>query len=286
MLADLVMLLHQAGAACRAVGAFNVYNLEGARAVIAAAEAEAAPVILQVHPAALQYGGPPLLALCLASARLSRVPVAVHLDHSTSAGEIAAALAAGVTSIMVDGSHLPYADNVAFTREMAALAHRQGVAVEAELGRLTGREDATAVREYEGHLTDPDQAAQFVAQTGVDALAVCIGNAHGPYLAAPRLDFERLAALKAVVPTPLVLHGVSGLPKPLIYRAIALGVSKCNVNTDLRQAYLTALHEAIGTGTPPDLLDVLRGVTAAMQAVAVANMRVFVGKEETGTAQV
>jgi fructose/tagatose bisphosphate aldolase len=115
---------------------------------------------------------------------------------------------------------------------------------------------------------------------------VCIGNAHGPYLAAPRLDFERLAALKAVVPTPLVLHGVSGLPEPLIYRAIALGVSKCNVNTDLRQAYLTALHEAIGTGTPPDLLDVLRGVTAAMQAVAVANMRVFVGKEETGTAQV
>jgi tagatose 1,6-diphosphate aldolase GatY/KbaY len=286
MLAELVRLLHQARTQGEAVGAFNVYNLEGARAVIAAAEAEAAPVILQVHPAAWQYGGPPLLALCLASARASRVPVAVHLDHSTSACEIEAALAAGVTSIMVDGSHLPYADNVAFTREMAALAHRQGVEVEAELGRLSGTEDATAVHEYEAHLTDPDQAAQFVSQTGVDALAVCIGNAHGAYLAAPRLDFERLTALKQAVPTPLVLHGVSGLPESLIHRAIALGVSKCNVNTDLRQAYLQALHEAIRTRTPLDLLDLLKMVTAAMQAVAAAKLRIFQGKEETGTAQV
>jgi tagatose 1,6-diphosphate aldolase GatY/KbaY len=282
MLIELVRLLQQAKARGAAVGAFNVYNLEGVRAVVAAAEAETAPVILQVHPAAWQYGGPPLVALCVAAARASCVPVAVHLDHATSACEIEAALAAGVTSIMADGSHLPYAENVAFTREMTALAHRHCVLVEAELGRLTGTEDARDEQEYEAHLTDPEQAAQFVAETRVGALAVCIGNAHGPYLVAPHLDFERLAALRAAVSTPLVLHGVSGLPAPLIHRAIALGVSKCNVNADLRQAYLIALHEALRTRTPPDLLDVLQVVTAAMAAVAAAKIRIFGGKEVAG----
>jgi tagatose 1,6-diphosphate aldolase GatY/KbaY len=120
-----------------------------------------------------------LIALCLAAAHAADVPVAVHLDHSTTANAIRDTLTAGVSSIMADGSHLLYAENVAFTREMAALAHAQGASVEAELGRLTGTEDKLTVPEYQARLTDPDQAAAFVQQTGVDALAVCIGNVHG-----------------------------------------------------------------------------------------------------------
>ena len=139
--------------------------------------------------------------------------MAVHLDHSTSADDIRAALAAGITSIMADGSHLPYADNIAFTREMAALAKARGGAVEAELGRISGTEDGLTVAEFEARFTDPDQAADFVAQTGIQALAVCIGNVHGRYPGQPRLDFERLAAIREAVSTPLVLHGASGLPE-------------------------------------------------------------------------
>jgi len=205
-------LLRAANEGHYAVGAFNVYNLEGVLAVIRAAAAARSPAMLQVHPAALHHGGPPLLALCLAAAREASVPVAVHLDHASSAADIRTALAAGVPSVMADGAHLPYEANVAFTREMVALAREHGAGVEAELGRLSGTEDGLTVPEYEARLTDPAQAAAFVAATGVDALAVCIGNVHGRYRRAPVLDWERLAAIKAAVPVPLVLHGASGLP--------------------------------------------------------------------------
>jgi tagatose 1,6-diphosphate aldolase GatY/KbaY len=228
--------------------------------------------MLQVHPAALDYGGVPLLALCLAAAREAPVPVAVHLDHSASAPEIRRALAAGISSIMADGSHLPYEENVTFTTEMARLARAYGAAVEAELGRLSGSEDGLAVADYAARLTDPAQAADFVARTGVDALAVCIGNVHGPYRSTPRLDFARLAAIRRAVSVPLVLHGASGLPTPLVQQAIGLGVCKLNVNTELRAAYLAALRTA---DAGEDLVALLRRVTAAMQGVAAAKARDF-----------
>ena len=150
-------------------------------------------VMLQLHPQALHYGGAPLLALCQEAARCAPVPVSVHLDHSTAEQDIRAALAAGLTSIMADGSHLAYAENTVFTASMSVLAHEQGGFVEAELGRLSGAEDGLTVPELEARLTDPASAAAFVAQTGVDALAVCIGNVHGHYHGAPKLDFARLA---------------------------------------------------------------------------------------------
>ena len=271
MLISTTDLLHAAAAGGYAIGAFNVYNLEGALAVVAAAEAERSPAILQVHPQALRHGGAPLLALCLEAARGAGVPVAVHLDHSSSSDDIRFALDAGISSVMADGSHLPYEQNIAFTSTMAALAHRRAAAVEAELGRLTGTEDGLTVPKYESRLTDPAQAAEFVARTGVDALAVCIGNVHGHYRGEPKLDFERLAALRSAVPVPLVLHGASGLPALMVRHAIELGVSKLNVNTELRDAYLGAL----AAGSRRDLVDLMRDAVDAMRAVVAAKLRLF-----------
>ena len=268
-------LLESARAGGYAVGAFNVYNLEGVRAVVAAAEAARSPVMLQVHSAALKHGGPPLIALCLAAARGAAVPIAVQLDHSTDAGEIDTAIRCGVTSIMADGSHLDYGANLCFTREMAALAHANGVAAEAELGRLAGTEDGWSVAAYEASLTNVDQAAAFVDDTGVDMLAVCIGNVHGAYDGEPRLDFARLAMLQERVAVPLVLHGASGLPDAMVRRAITLGVRKFNVNTELREAYLKALGQALNPPASPELLPVMRAATVAMQEVVVAKLRLF-----------
>ncbi len=275
MLQSTSELLEKAQDGNYAIGAFNVYNLEGAMAVVAAAGAERSPAMLQIHPHALKHGGPPLVSLCVSAAREAAVPMAVHLDHSTSPEDIRAALAAGVSSVMADGSHLPYADNVAFTREMVELAHARGAAVEAELGRLTGTEDGLTVPEYEERLTDPAQAADFVAQTKVDALAVCIGNVHGPYPDEPHLDFDRLAAIQDTVSVPLVLHGTSGLPDSMIHRAVELGVCKFNVNTEVRQAYLQALKENLTSPEPPDLLPLMQDAISAMKAVIAAKLHLF-----------
>ncbi len=275
MLTSTLDLLQAARAGGYAVGAINIYNLEGVLATVRAAETEQSPAMLQIHPSALRQGGPPLLAMCLAAAKAAAVPMAVHLDHSTAADEMQLAVAAGVTSIMADGSHLAYADNLAFTRDMTAVIHAAGGVVEAELGRLSGTEDGLTIPEYAARLTQPDQAAEFVRHTGVDLLAVCIGNVHGPYRAAPRLDFERLAAIRAVVSVPLVLHGASGLPEQLISRAIDLGICKVNVNTEVRHAYLKELKAQLVTAESADLLDLMQRSITAMQAVIATKLRVF-----------
>lgn len=275
MLTPTKELLQRAERGGYALGAFNVYNLEGVKAVIAAAVAERSPVMLQLHPSALEYGGSGLVVLCLAEARSAPVPAAVHLDHSASHQAIRAALEAGVSSVMADGSHLSYSNNKAFTREMSALAHSHQAGVEAELGRLSGTEDGLSVPEYEARLTDPDQATEFVAETGVDALAVCIGNVHGKYPGPPRLDFDRLARIHQRVSVPLVLHGASGLPDDLVYRSIKLGIRKFNVNTEVRTAFLESLRASLAGSQKVDLLDVIQTAVAAMQAVIAEKLRLF-----------
>jgi tagatose 1,6-diphosphate aldolase GatY/KbaY len=273
MLSTTIELMKAARDNGYALGAFNVYNLEGVCAVGAAAEIEHSPAIVQIHPSALRHGGIPLVALCLAAAREASVPMAVHLDHSSSPDDIRAALAAGVTSIMADGSGLTYAGNIAFTREMADLTHKHEGTLEAELGRLAGTEDGLTVEEYEARLTDPDQAADFVAQTGTDALAVCIGNIHGRYRGEPRLDFDRLDAIRKAVSVPLVLHGASGLPEEMVSRSIELGVCKFNVNTELREAYLGALRDHLAES--PDLLALMQRAIDAMKGVVRAKLQLF-----------
>lgn len=244
MLSSTRSLLHTARRNAYAIGAFNVYNLEGVRAVVEAAESLESPAMLQLHPTALTYGKSPLVALCLEAARQAEVPIAVHLDHSTSSTDIQAALAAGMTSIMADGSHLPYLENLAFTREMTKFADTFGAVVEAEIGRISGTEDGLTIAEYEATMTDPDQAAEFVKETQVDALAVTIGNVHGKYRSEPKLDFKRLLAIRKLVDVPLVLHGASGLSETMISRSIQLGVCKFNVNTEVREAYLDVLKSS------------------------------------------
>jgi tagatose 1,6-diphosphate aldolase GatY/KbaY len=277
MLTSTRELLETARRHIYAIGAFNVYNLEGVRAVVGAAEALNSPAMLQMHPSSFKFGGSPLVALCLEAAETATVPISVHLDHSTSADAIRFALEAGMNSIMADGSHLPYDGNLAFTREMTALAHRYGAVVEAEIGRISGTEDGLSVAEKEAKMTDPVEARAFVRDTGVDALAVTIGNVHGEYRSAPRLDFDRLVKIRQNVGEDvlLVLHGASGLPEAMISKSIELGVCKFNVNTEVRQAYMALLKSELCIADEADLVPCMEGSIAAMQDVVMQKMRLF-----------
>jgi tagatose 1,6-diphosphate aldolase GatY/KbaY len=277
MLSSTRELLETAQRNIYAIGAFNVYNLEGVRAVVSAAEAVQSPAMLQMHPSSFKYGGSPLVSLCLEAARSATVPISVHLDHSTSAEAIRFALEAGMNSIMADGSHLAYPENLAFTREMTQLAHSYGAVVEAEIGRISGTEDGLSVTEKEAKMTDPIQAGEFVRATQVDALAVTIGNVHGEYRSEPRLDFNRLIRIRQNVGKDmlLVLHGASGLPAAMISRSIQLGVCKFNVNTEVRQAYMNTLRSEVCSATKADLLPCMEQSIAAMQQVVIEKMRLF-----------
>jgi tagatose 1,6-diphosphate aldolase GatY/KbaY len=272
-------LLHAARLGGYAIGAFNVYNLEGAQAVIRAAEAEKAPVLLQLHPAALELGGGPLIALCIAAATEASVPANVHLDHSSSESHIRAARMAGVDSVMADGSQLSFTENLEFTKRISEFMHATGGFVEAELGRLSGTEDGITVADFEESLTDPTQAQHFVQSTQVDALAVCVGNVHGRYRTEPRLDFKRLGAIRDAISIPLVLHGTSGLPPAVVRGSIELGVAKFNVNTELREAYLNVCL-SVGSSKRSDLVDLLNQAIVAMSSVAAEKIRLFGGTEK------
>lgn len=257
-----------------AVGAFNVYNMEGAEAVVAAAEEENSPAILQIHPSALKQGGIPLVACCVSAAEQANVPITVHFDHGTSKQELVEALDLGFDSLMVDGSHLSLKDNIAYTKYISLLAHSKNMLVEAELGRLSGTEDDLTVEDYEARLTDVNQAEQFIDETGIDALAVCIGNVHGKYPASgPNLRLDLLKDLHALSSKKgvfLVLHGASGLSEELIKASIQRGVTKFNVNTEVRNAYMNSL-----SNPKKDLVHVMASAKEAMKAVVAEKMRLF-----------
>ncbi len=275
MMAPVQQLLVAAQKGRYAVGAFNVYNLEGVVAVIRAAESESSPVILQVHHAVMDVCGPALIPLCLSAARSAQVPVGVHLDHSTSPHKIREAIAAGVASIMADGSHLPFAKNLEFCREMVVVAHALNAVVEVELGRIGGAEDGLTVKEWNARLTDPAQAADFIQETRADFLAVCIGNVHGKYRNEPVLDLDRLSEIRKRVQVPLVLHGASGLPSETLRQTIALGVCKFNVNTEMREAFMSTLAQGIRLEKKLELLDLMKQTMNSMQAVIVTKLREF-----------
>lgn len=245
-------LLLDAQAHGYAVGAFNVENMEMMQAVVAAAEAESAPLILQTTPSTLRYAGPAVFAaMARAIAGKARVPVAIHLDHGDSFELCRQAAWDGYTSVMIDGSKLPLEDNIILVRRVVQMAGdiSQQPAVEAELGRLGGKEDSLEVKPGEDIYTDPGEAARFVEETGIDSLAVAIGTAHGFYKGKPKLDFDRLAQLRDAVSVPLVLHGSSGVPDEDVQRAISLGVCKVNFATELRAAYTEAARQTL-SGDP------------------------------------
>ena len=292
-------LLYPARQKSYAVGAFNVNNLEAALAVTEAATEEKSPAIVAVTPSAIKYAGLAYITkIARTAAESSPVPMSLHLDHGENFETAAKCVEAGFTSVMIDGSFLNFEENVALTKRVVDLAHSKGVSVEAELGRLAGVEEAT-VEEKEAVLTDPDTAKKFVEHTGVDALAVAIGTSHGAYKfkAEPKLDFERLSAIRARVNVPLVLHGASsvpawiiekatkygaelggakGIPEEHIKKAISLGISKINIDTDLRLAFTATVREVL-TNSPKefDPRKILGPAKDAMKEVVKGKMRLF-----------
>ncbi|KAL9270427.1 L-threonate dehydrogenase-like protein [Drosera capensis] len=227
-----------------------------------------------IHPAALKQGGLPLVACCVAAAEQSSVPITVHFDHGTSKQDLIEVIQLGFDSIMADGSHLPFKDNISFTKYISNLAHTKNILVEAELGRLSGTEDDLTVEEYEARLTDINQARDFIDDTGIDALAVCIGNVHGKYPpGGPNLKLDLLKDLHALASEKgvfLVLHGASGLSEKLIKECVNLGIRKFNVNTEVRRAYMDSLAVPA-----KDLVHAMASAIDAMKAVVAEKMRLF-----------
>jgi ketose-bisphosphate aldolase len=259
-----------------AVAAFSIYNLEQALGVARGAEAERRPVLLQAGASAFRYAGrEPLASLALAVAEGSTAPIGVHLDHSRDLDEVRACLRLGYGSVMFDGSHLSLDDNIASTRRVAAEAHAAGAWVEAELAGIAGDEDRSGGA-VGASRTDPALAEQFVEETGIDALAVAIGNVHGIPLEPVALDLELLSQISARVPVPLVLHGASGLADDQVTAAIDLGVAKINVNAELRRAYREALLQV--AADPPagdDLESLLRPAGRAVELAARRKIRLY-----------
>jgi len=260
-----------------AVGAFNTNNLEITQAIVRAAEAQQSPVLVQISAGALQYAGIDYLPMIVEkAARLASVPVAIHLDHGPDFGTVVLALRAGFTSIMRDASKLPYERNVAEVRKVVEVCHAVGVPVEAEIGKIGGAEEHVVVAEREALMSDPDECARFVEDTGFDFLAVAIGNAHGFYHGEPALDFGRLQAIRERVSVPLVLHGASGIPDHQIAQAVSLGICKINIDTEVRYAFARTL-QAYFEGHP-DQIDprkFLAPCTEAMQAVVETKIKLF-----------
>ncbi|MFS8500987.1 MAG: class II fructose-bisphosphate aldolase [Caldicoprobacter sp.] len=218
-----------------AIAAFNVHNLETIQAVVEAAAEERAPVIVQTTPGTLKHAGIEYISACVkVAAELYDIPIALHVDHCPSYKTIVQCIRNGYTSVMIDGSELPYEENVALVKKVVELAHSVGVAVEGELGRIGGAEDGITVEEREATFTVPEEAKAFVDATGVDTLAVAIGTAHGVYKWEPKLDFKRLSDIRKLVDVPLVLHGASGVDDDSIKRAIAGGICKINIATELK----------------------------------------------------
>jgi fructose-bisphosphate aldolase class II len=282
-----------------AVGAFNVNNLEILQAVVGAAEEESSPAIVAVTPSAIKYAGLEyLVKIVKTAAELTNVPISLHLDHGTDFETVAKCIDAGFTSVMIDGSHLAFEENVALTRRVVELAHAKGISVEGELGRLAGVEEAS-VEEREAILTDPNAAREFVERTEVDALAVAVGTSHGAYKfkGEPRLDFQRLKEIRERVDAFLVLHGASGVPEHIIEKAvkygaklkgakgipdesirqaISLGITKINIDTDIRLAFTAAVREVLATS--PEEFDprkILGPARQEIKEVVKSKMRLF-----------
>ncbi|MBQ7154328.1 MAG: class II fructose-bisphosphate aldolase [Synergistaceae bacterium] len=260
-----------------AVGAFNVENMEMVLAVLNAAEETRSPVIMQTTPGTLKFAGADFyFANIRAAAERADVPVVCHLDHGNSFETAVLAFHVGYTSIMIDGSKLSFEENISLTRSVIDVCHAGNVPVEAELGRVGGKEDGLDNTAVINPFTEPDEAREFVERTGCDSLAVAIGTAHGIYKGVPQVNFEVLGKIREVVDIPLVLHGTSGVPDDQVIKCVSMGMSKVNYATDLRIAYTNGVKRYMNE--KPDGFDpkkygafgieeVQRYVTGRMQVI-------------------
>ncbi|OII14816.1 class II fructose-bisphosphate aldolase [Curtobacterium sp. MCBA15_008] len=273
MITDLALtgLLDAARTDHRGVGAFNVVLLEHAEAIVAGAELAGLPVILQISENCVRYHGglAPITTATQAIARSADVEVLVHLDHVEDRALVLAGIDLGVDSIMYDGSHLDFAANVAATRELAAACHAAGIAIEAELGEVGGKDGVHAP----GVRTDPVDAAAFVADTGVDALAVAVGTSHAMQTREASVDRSLVEQLRTAVPVPLVLHGSSGLSDDELRGAVRAGMAKINISTHLNGLFTRALREVLDER--PDLVDPRKYVAAGRDAIATETARLL-----------
>lgn len=293
-------ILDRASAENYAVGAFNVNNLEFVSAIMSAAAEENSPVIIQVSEGAISYAGiEEIVAMVKAASGKTDVPVALHLDHGKKFEAIVNCIRNGFTSVMIDGSAFPLEQNIAVTAEIVKIAHAVGVTVEGEIGRLGGIEDNVSVDAKDALLTDPDEAKFFVDNTGVDCLAVAIGTSHGPrkFKGEAKLAIDLVAKIKEKVGIPLVLHGASGVPAYItelgqkygaqwsgskgvpdesIKQAVAKGINKVNIDTDMRLAYLATAREVMANKPEiTDVRDVLKPARAAIKEIVVHKMKLL-----------
>ena len=261
-------LLQKAKKERYAVGAFNINNMEILQAITRAAQEEHSPAIIAVSEGAIKYAGLAyLISMVGIAAAEVDVPLTLHLDHGRDLEVIRSCIEKGFTSVMIDGSHLDFEENISLTKKVVEMAHAKGISVEGELGRLKGIEEGIDVRQREAFLTDPAAAREFVERTRLDSLAVAIGTSHGAYKfkGEVKLDFQRLRAIVEEVDIPLVLHGASGVPPAILEKgekygakfpgakgvpddsireAVKIGVSKINIDTDLRLSFVGAIREA------------------------------------------
>ena len=260
-----------------AVGAFNINNMEIIQAIIEAAEESNSPVILQASQGGIKYAGIEYIsALGKLAARNAKVPVALHLDHGTDFDQVMLCIRHGFSSVMIDGSRFPLEENIAYTKKVIEVAKAVGVSVEAELGKIGGTEDHITVDEKDATFTDPQEALRFVNETDVDFLAIAVGTAHGVYKGEPKLDFDRIKAIRETISVPLVLHGSSGVPEDALKKAISLGISKINIDTDLRIAFAEGVKNFIKDNpTNIDPRKILSPAKEQMKAKIKEKMEIF-----------
>lgn len=245
-LVSMTEMLKKAKEGKYAVGQFNMNNLEFTQAIIEAAEEENSPVILGVSEGALKYMGLEYtVAMAKAAAEKARVPIALHLDHGSTFEVAMKVIGGGFSSVMFDGSHYPYEENIEITKRVVETAHAMGVSVEGELGTIGGTEDDLSVDEESAKLTNPSEAIDFYNKTNVDALAIAVGSAHGVYKGEPKIHFDIIEAVSKQIDIPLVLHGGSGIPDDTITKAISLGIGKVNVNTENQLAFTNKIREVL-----------------------------------------
>ena len=248
-----------------AVGAFNVENMEMVMAVLAAAEEQNSPVIMQTTPGTVKYAGfDYYFANVKAAAERTKIPVVMHLDHGNSFAMAMQAFRAGYTSIMIDGSKLPFEENIDLTKSVVNVCHASNVPVEGELGKVGGKEDDLE-NDDDNPYTDPQEAKIFVERTGVDSLAIGIGTAHGVYKGIPKVNMEVLSAVRQVVDVPLVMHGTSGVPDEQVRDAVSRGICKVNYATDLRIAFTNGVKEFMANN--PKAFDPKKYSTLGMNEV-------------------
>lgn len=270
-------VLTSARAANYGIGAFNCHSLDVVRAIVEVAVQERAPVILQFTEESLSFmGWEPATALAVHVAREAPVPVVLHLDHASSLDSVTRAVHLGFTSVMIDGSHLPFEENVALTRQVVAIARPAGVSVEAEIGRVGGADENREGDNIEGAFTEPEDAERFYRETAVDYLAVSFGTVHGITQRVPQLDLDRLREIAERVPVPLVMHGGSGIPEALLSATLALGIAKVNISSELKIAWTTTLRETLARlPAETDPCTILAPARSALQAVVREKIRVL-----------